>query len=200
MIDLNASVSSRTVTLTFSASDENSTGVRGYYVSSDQNTWTYTTDTNAQFVGLANGTYTFFVKATDFADNNSVDLNVTAIVNVQEGGGDNGGGGGSGGGGGGSGGGTTVAGPPIVVETNTAGPENDEEVNTGSTTEDTLEVTDVPQETTLPPATGAFTAGNNSPNSFWIWFLLLIPAAMWVYAAKRIREQRLAATPTKKKK
>jgi len=115
-----------------------------------------------------------------------------------------------------NGGGGTTAGPAIIVTTdaNETGPTNEGEVETTAPEEENLNVLGPSGNSVPSPASGAFTAGQNENNqpgiltglfglglgNNWIWFLLLVPAAMWVYAAMRIRGQRLAATPTKKKK
>jgi hypothetical protein len=78
---LTNSVNNKNVTLTFLATDTNGSGVKEYFISQDKNTWIYTTNTTYTYTGLSNGTYTFFVKAKDNADNNSTDMNTIAIVN-----------------------------------------------------------------------------------------------------------------------
>jgi len=80
--NLVASVSSNNVTLFFYATDINGSGVKEYYVSKDKNIWDYTTSNSYSFSGLANGNYTFYVIATDYADNNSLDKNISVTINV----------------------------------------------------------------------------------------------------------------------
>jgi hypothetical protein len=81
IISFSASVSNQTVTLNYSADDSNSSGVRGYYVKKDSDAWIYTTNTSYAFTGLANATYTFYLRVIDNADNNSSDQNTQATVN-----------------------------------------------------------------------------------------------------------------------
>ncbi len=154
-----ASVSNDDVTISFSATDTNGSGVKGYYVSKDKSTWYYTTSSSYTFNGLPNATYTFDVIATDFADNNSIDKNVNATVNYTA----PSGGGGSPGGGGSTGGNLTIT-PTIIPlveeaatgntlpQTTTAGIET---TNSG-TENDTDNLTANAGEQALSPATSAF--------------------------------------------
>lgn len=84
VVSLTSSVNGKDVTLNFSATDTNGSGVKGYYVSRDKNSWIYTTNTNYIYSNLANGDYTFYVKAIDNADNNSLDANILATVNYTQ--------------------------------------------------------------------------------------------------------------------
>ena len=51
----------------------NGSGIKGYYYSMDKNNWNFSASNSYTFSGLANGTHTFYVFATDYADNNSED-------------------------------------------------------------------------------------------------------------------------------
>lgn len=76
-------VSNDSVIISYSASDTDGSGVSHYWVSADSNTgpWTQTTLTSHTFSSQSNATHTYFVIATDNADNNSIDANTVATVN-----------------------------------------------------------------------------------------------------------------------
>ncbi|MEK6959467.1 MAG: hypothetical protein AABW59_05495 [archaeon] len=115
MLSLSASVSTSSVTLNYSASDINGSGVKGYWVKKNSDSWIYTALTSYTFSSLANGDYNFFVMASDYADHNSTDMNTAATVAVSSGGGPSGGGSGGGGTGGS---GTIVASDSNSSDTN----------------------------------------------------------------------------------
>ncbi len=96
MLSLTHSISQNNVTLNYSATDGNESGIKGYYISTDKINWTYTTNNTYTFSGLSNGDYNFFVKAIDKADNNSTDWNFSLNINYTPP--SSGGGGGSSGG------------------------------------------------------------------------------------------------------
>ena len=72
------------VELLFSASDINGSGVAAYYVSIDNNSWNMTTDNNYSYLGLADGSYTFYLKASDNAGNisdiNTISVTITTVI------------------------------------------------------------------------------------------------------------------------
>lgn len=93
-INPTASISTNNITITVIASDGNGSGIKGYYYSKDKNNWVYDASSSYTFTSLPNNTYTFFVIATDYADNNSLDKNVLVSLNYSP---PSGGGGSSGG-------------------------------------------------------------------------------------------------------
>ncbi|MFH0955174.1 MAG: polysaccharide deacetylase family protein [Candidatus Micrarchaeota archaeon] len=88
---------SSTVTIQYLGSDSNS-GIARYWVAVDSNANSAFvnngTNTNYSFTNQANGTHVYYMKATDNADNNSLDANVTVTVSVSSGNNNNTGGGG----------------------------------------------------------------------------------------------------------
>ena len=144
------------------------------------------------------------MKTIDNADNNSIDMNVSAVVNYRT---PIGGGGG------------LPLNPIITPDTNETGPTIPEvtDANAPRDVNSVLEVTDTNNEVNPSPATGAFgligndnnSQGTNTTGLFGfgtilpdIWWLLIIPAAIWFYASIRIKNQRLAkpVTTVKSKK
>ena len=111
-----SSHTSTTVTLQYTGSDALS-GIAKYWVRVDSGTWTdNSTNVSYAFTSQANGSHVYHVIATDAADNNSSDENVTVTVSVSSGDGDNGdGGGGTGGVFGGGGGGGSPADVDVKV-------------------------------------------------------------------------------------
>ncbi|MFH1240191.1 MAG: carboxypeptidase regulatory-like domain-containing protein [Candidatus Diapherotrites archaeon] len=100
----NDTLTSSTVTLEYSGSDSNS-GIEIYYVQVDASGWVNnSTNTSYAFTSQTDGNHTYYVKAVDYADNNTTaDVNVTLTLsggttpeNPPQGSG-GGGGGGSGG-------------------------------------------------------------------------------------------------------
>ncbi len=149
---LASSVNGQTVRLDFNATDSGA-GVKGYFVSKDGNNWTYT-DNNYFTENPGNGTHTYYVKAVDFADNNSLDKNVENVVvaytppAVPSDG-------------------STIAGAPrtpvveedeeIEEEVEEGGEEiADEEVEEGNEEETETEATEETTEQAISPATGLF--------------------------------------------
>ncbi len=82
MTSLNASVNGSSVTLTYLATDENSSGIKNYFIQNGTNGWISTTEISYVFDGLANGTYLFYAKSIDHAGHDSNALLAEATVNV----------------------------------------------------------------------------------------------------------------------
>ncbi|MBN2126929.1 MAG: hypothetical protein JW703_00890 [Candidatus Diapherotrites archaeon] len=79
-----SSQTSTTITLVYSGSDANS-GISNYWVSDDGNIWVNNnTNTSYSFTAQSVGSHTYYVRATDNADNNSLDSNITITVTQQE--------------------------------------------------------------------------------------------------------------------
>jgi PGF-pre-PGF domain-containing protein len=81
-----SSQTSTTVLLEYSGSDANS-GIAKYWVSNDGNTWIDNSTNLTYSFTSQSGTNTYYVRATDNADNNSSDANVTVTITPQSTGG-----------------------------------------------------------------------------------------------------------------
>ena len=82
-----ASTSETSITVTYNGTDADS-GIKNYWVSSDGTNWTNNgTSTGTTFSPQTTGDHTYYVKATDNADNNSSAASVTITITSGSGGG-----------------------------------------------------------------------------------------------------------------
>lgn len=79
---ISASTSFGTITVSASGSSDSQSGIKNYQYSRDNKNWVTSTSTTYNFTGLSDGSYTVYVKVTDYVDRVST-ISTNAVVAYQ---------------------------------------------------------------------------------------------------------------------
>jgi len=81
IVSFSASKSGSDIFLSWNATDA-FTGIEAYYVREDSGAWIPVTNTNYTYLGSSSASHTYYLKARDYADNNSLISSATYAVSV----------------------------------------------------------------------------------------------------------------------